>query len=63
MHMANVNIASLNVARPVKSVTKQGEDKMLALCFMALDDDISTNAMQTLESLSFLHDVAKMEIR
>jgi hypothetical protein len=61
--MANVNIASLNVARPIKSITKHGEDKMLALCFMALDDDIPTNAMQTLDSLGFLHHVAKIDVR
>lgn len=61
--MANVNIASLNVARPVRSPTKAEEDKMHSMCFMALDDDIPTNAMQSLESLNFLQDVAKIDVR
>jgi hypothetical protein len=61
--MADVNIASMNVARPVKNVTREGEDKMLALCFMALDDDLSTNALNSLQSLSFLHNVAKIQLQ
>lgn len=34
-----------------------------ALCFMALDDDVSTNAMAALKSLSFLHNVAKIQLQ
>lgn len=60
LHMADVNIASMNVARPVKNPE---DDKMLALCFMALDDDVGTNAMKKLRSMSFLHNVAKIQLR
>lgn len=35
----------------------------MALCFMALDDDVSTNAMAALLSLNFLHDVAKIQLQ
>lgn len=60
LHMADVNIASMNVARPVKNPQ---DDKMLALCFMALDDDVGTNAMKKLKSMAFLHNVAKIQLR
>eukprot|EP01041_Mallomonas_annulata_P002832 gene2832-5566_t len=53
LHNVNVNVASLNVAR--------GDKK--ALCFMALDDDIPTNAMNALKSLSSLEKVAKIELK
>lgn len=35
----------------------------LALSFMALDDDVSTNALNSLKSLPFLHNVAKIQLR
>lgn len=60
LHMADVNIASMNVARPVKN---PHDDKMWALCFMALDDDVDTNAMKKLKSMTFLHNVAKIQLR
>jgi prephenate dehydratase len=63
LHRENINIASLNVARAVKSFTKDGSDAMLALCFMALDDDLSTNALNSLKSLPFLHNVAKITLK
>jgi D-3-phosphoglycerate dehydrogenase len=61
LHMANVNIASMNVARAMQS--KEDSSKMLALCFMALDDDISTHAMKSLKSLPSLHNVCKIQVR
>jgi len=54
LQRANVNIASMNVARG---------NGTRALTFMALDDDVSTNAMSTLQSLSFLTDVAKIQLQ
>lgn len=59
---ANVNIASLNVAR-CPSGQQQQQQQPLALCFMALDEDISTNALNSLKSLPFLHSVAKIQLR
>jgi hypothetical protein len=35
----------------------------MALCFMALDDDVSTNAMNSLLSLSFLQNVNKIQLQ
>lgn len=60
LHMANVNIASMNVARPVRNPS---DDRLLALCFMALDDDVSSKAMEQLRNLDFLHQVAKIQLR
>lgn len=69
LHRADVNIASMNVARSIKptsssaSATGAAEEVPMALCFMALDDDVSTNAMSALLSLNFLHDVAKIQLQ
>lgn len=54
LHDANVNIASLNVARAADNK---------ALCFMALDDELSTKAFNAIRGLSFLHDVNKIQLR
>jgi hypothetical protein len=35
----------------------------MALCFMALDDDVPTTALNSLQSLTFLHDVAKIQLK
>ena len=35
----------------------------MALCFMALDDDVPPPAMAALHSLTFLHDVAKIQLK
>lgn len=56
LHNDSVNVASLNVARG-------GADQGEALCFMALDDDISTNAMKTLLNLPYLTNVAKIQLQ
>jgi formyltetrahydrofolate hydrolase len=45
LHRSSINIASLNVARAVDVSHSSGEKK-LALCFMALDDDISKNKLR-----------------
>ncbi|KAJ1406719.1 D-isomer specific 2-hydroxyacid dehydrogenase [Ochromonadaceae sp. CCMP2298] len=58
----DVNIASLQVAR-AKTGTSETADLPMALCFMALDDDVSTNAMAALLSLGFLSDVAKIKLQ
>lgn len=57
VHLAesNVNIASMNVARAATS-----DD--LALCFMALDDDVPAATMEALRGLPFLHNVAKIQL-
>ena len=53
---AGVNVASLNVTRA--SLLNQK-----ALCFMALDDDVPTNAMAAITALSKLENVAKIQFR
>lgn len=60
LHNVNVNVASVNVAR--SQVEKEGE-LPTALCFMALDDDVPTNAMKALNSLSSLKKVAKIQLK
>jgi len=55
LHNVNVNVASLHVARQ--------HDQQSALCFMALDDDIPTNAMAILKSLNSLQKVSKISLR
>ncbi len=62
LQMANVNIASMNVARSIRSGIEEGKN-VLAQCFIALDDDISNDAMKKLRSLPFLHGVAKIQLR
>jgi len=54
----NVNVAGMNVARAGPSA-QDGK----ALCLMLLDDDVPTNAMVALRSLSTLHQVAKIELK
>jgi len=61
LHDASVNIASLNVAR--SPPTSASNPNPLALCFMALDDDISTKAFTSIKSLPFLRDVSKIQLR
>jgi hypothetical protein len=66
LHLAGVNIASMTVARPnsppgSKASTDPAQN--MALTFMALDDDVGTNAMKKLKSLNFLDRVAKMQLR
>jgi len=79
LQRANVNIASMNVARaalppplsppaPSSSSPSSSTDSLaptggMALCFMALDDDVSTNAMNSLLSLSFLQNVNKIQLQ
>ena len=60
-----MNIASMNVARALVSPsTPEGAPTSgMALCFMALDDDVSTNAMNSLLSLSFLKNVNKIQLQ
>jgi hypothetical protein len=73
LQRANVNIASMNVARaalpaPSSSSSLATDSPAptgggMALCFMALDDDVSTNAMNSLLSLSFLQNVNKIQLQ
>lgn len=60
LYSASVNVANVNVARQKVS---PGGAPLPALCFMALDDDVPTNAMNALQSLPFLHHVAKIQLR
>jgi D-3-phosphoglycerate dehydrogenase len=55
LHMANVNIASMTVAR--------APTENYALTFISLDDDVSSHAMKSLKALEFLHHVAKIQLR
>lgn len=73
LHNSSVNIASLNVARCAAGAASIDAEKgdavtassevPLALCFMALDDDVPTNALAALRALPFLQDVAKIQLR
>lgn len=74
LQRADVNIASMHVARPstqqgLSQVTLSGgqpssqQPVPMALCFMALDDDVPTTALSSLKTLSFLHDVAKIQLQ
>jgi D-3-phosphoglycerate dehydrogenase / 2-oxoglutarate reductase len=58
LNNVKANVASVNVAR-----MNQGNSKPMALCFMALDDNIPTNSLNALKSLSSLSNVAKIELR
>ena len=67
LHNVNVNVASLNVARirePLAASDASAKNEVVkALCFMSLDDDVPTNAMNALRSLSTLRNVSKIELR
>ena len=80
LQQADVNIASMNVARAVSAAGTSNETTeeaptaattsassstagSRALCFMSLDDDVSTKAMNSLLSLPFLHSVAKIQLK
>lgn len=56
---ANANVASVHVAR----LKKTGDIIPAALCFMALDDNIPTNSLNAMKSLSSLSKVAKVQLR
>ena len=56
---ADINVGNVNVARSKTAAPGQSR----ALCFMALDDDVPTNAMNALRSLPSLHHVAKIQLR
>lgn len=58
LHRADVNIASMSVARPESAAAHSK-----ALTFMALDDEIGDNAMKLLRSLDFLQHVSKIQLQ
>eukprot|EP00596_Hydrurales_sp_CCMP1899_P002228 CAMPEP_0119039938 /NCGR_PEP_ID=MMETSP1177-20130426/9717_1 /TAXON_ID=2985 /ORGANISM="Ochromonas sp, Strain CCMP1899" /LENGTH=514 /DNA_ID=CAMNT_0007004491 /DNA_START=290 /DNA_END=1834 /DNA_ORIENTATION=- len=58
LNNANVNVASMNVTR---AGAENADQK--AICFMALDDDVPTNAMVGIRSLKGLQNVAKIQLR
>lgn len=62
LHAAQINIATLHVARSQATGTSSTEVKS-ALCFMSLDDDVPTNTLNLLKSLPSLSHVAKMKLR
>jgi D-3-phosphoglycerate dehydrogenase len=55
LYSADVNVAGVNVVR--------NKGSQAALTFMALDDDVPSNAMKALQSLPFLNHVAKIQLR
>lgn len=55
LQAAKVNIASMNVARPVRGSGP-------ALCVMALDDDVPASALRQLEGMQTLSQVAKISL-
>lgn len=57
LHKANVNIACVNVARG-----SELQSDNLALCFMALDDNIDAKALDQIKSLSSLHQVSVINL-
>jgi hypothetical protein len=59
LHSAGVNVASLNSTRPTQTAGSDG----LALTFMALDDDLPTNAMTAIKSLSKIKSVSKINLK
>jgi len=65
LHNVNVNVASLNVSRKVTgpAVGSESASNTKALCFMSLDDDVPTNALNSLKSLASLQNVSKIELR
>lgn len=62
LHGANVNVANVNVARLSEGVDTKGHTPQ-ALCFMALDDDVPSNAMRALQALPSLRKVAKISLK
>ena len=58
LNNANVNVASLNVTR-----AGAGQPNQNMMSIMALDDDVPTNAMTALKSLTNLQNVAKIQLR
>lgn len=67
LQRAAVNIASMHVARPPTTATQlpttAAAPAPMALCFMALDDDVPASALDSLRALPFLRDVAKIELQ
>lgn len=63
LQRAEVNIASMHVARPSSNPAAVAAPTPLALCFMALDDDVPASALSSLRALPFLKDVAKIALQ
>eukprot|EP00428_Durinskia_dybowskii_P076738 CAMPEP_0170358746 /NCGR_PEP_ID=MMETSP0117_2-20130122/2386_1 /TAXON_ID=400756 /ORGANISM="Durinskia baltica, Strain CSIRO CS-38" /LENGTH=531 /DNA_ID=CAMNT_0010612963 /DNA_START=191 /DNA_END=1786 /DNA_ORIENTATION=+ len=73
LQSANLNIASMNVARSALSPTTPTSttatpvnattETQMALCFMALDDDIPPVALNKLRSMPFLNSVARIQLQ
>lgn len=59
LHVANVNIANLNVVRAQQSTAVAERP---AVTFMSLDNDIPTKIMNQIRNLSNLEDVAKIRL-
>lgn len=55
LYREKVNIAAMNVARGAA----EGE----ALTFIALDDDVTTHAMEALKAIQSIHGLAKVQLR
>jgi len=61
LHGANINVANVNVAR-ASTTPGSGTSATPALCFMALDDSVSTNTLKSLKSLPHLHNVQLIQL-
>ena len=57
LHQAGVNVASVNIA-----ASKVAVDPKECLCFMSLDDDVSSKSMRALHSLDGLKRVSKIQL-
>lgn len=67
LHNANINVANVTVARssPASSLAAASPpgEAARALCFMALDDDVPTNALNALKRLPGLEMVSKIALK
>lgn len=61
LHNASINVANVTVARSSAGVSA-GQPAQ-ALCFMALDDDVPTSALNTLKKLPGLEMVSKIALK
>uniref|UniRef100_A0A7S0SV03 D-3-phosphoglycerate dehydrogenase n=1 Tax=Chromulina nebulosa TaxID=96789 RepID=A0A7S0SV03_9STRA len=58
LSLANINVASVNVAR----APAVNDSTQLALCFMALDDNVPRESLDQLRGLSSLHKVSVINL-
>ena len=59
LYASGVNVANMTVARGPDGPNNE----VMARCFMALDDDVSTNAITSIRSLEILSDVSLIRLQ